>query len=260
VGVIALVAGGAGSDDASSGGSAIPGGGAAAGPCCEFVDATYAARLTLTHTRDLRTYETLALGERGIDRRLDPSSSFARAVTRAVARDGWTPSSDVGTSTYVRSATRHLDVPGILPSKRTNRLDLPDVVFRLRGTRRTELRLTLGEGSVIVLDAPRNAIGDTFPAGTTGPGPRHSTRVTLPLPDFEDSVEFDVRSRPFRNPILVKAVDVTVWTPFGWLLGLAIPLINDRVRGVAGGWLSRRFRRLRPRRHGRRRAEAGDAA
>jgi hypothetical protein len=113
---------------------------------------------------------------------------------------------------------------------------------------------------VIVLDAPRNAIGDTFPAGTTGPGPGHSTRIALPLPDFEDSVEFDVRSRPFRNPILVKAVDVTVWTPFGWLLGLAIPLINDRVRDVAGGWLRRRFQRLRPRRYGRRRTQAGDAA
>ncbi len=253
LGVLALVLT---ADRSGKGGPVDPG--APPLPCCAFVDATYAARLTLTDTRDLRTYELLTL-EPDMDG-LPHAPSFARAVTRAIARDGWRPSSEIGTSTFVRSATRRLDVPGILPSERTNRLDLPDTLLRLQGTPQTRLRLTLGERSAIVLDAPSNAIGNTFPAGTTGPGPRHSTRTTLPLPDFEDAVEFDVRSRPFRNPILVKAVNVTVWTPFGWLLALAIPLISDRARGIAWDLIRRGLRRLRPGRRGERRTQARDTA
>jgi hypothetical protein len=172
-----------------------------------------------------------------------------------VARDGWRPNPDLGPPFYTRSGARRLDVPGLLPLERTNRFDLPiPHVFRFRVRGVTRLRVTRGEGSVVVLDAPRNAIGDAFPAGISGPGPGHSTRVRLPVADFADSVEFDVRSRPFRNPIFVKAVSVTVWTPFGWLLGLAIPLISDRVRDVSLRWLKRGFQRYRLRRRARARA------
>jgi hypothetical protein len=110
-----------------------------------------------------------------------------------------------------------------------------------------------------VLDAPRNAIGDTFPTGTSGPGPGESTRITLALPDFREPVEFDVRSRPFRNPILVNAVDLTVWTPFGWLLGLAIPLISERVRKFVFGWVRQQLQRW-PRPRWRRTAHKPTAA
>jgi hypothetical protein len=106
--------------------------------------------------------------------------------------------------------------------------------------------------SRIVLDAPRNAIGETFPAGTLGPGPGDNERIALALPDFGEPVEFDVRSRPFRNSVLVKALGLTAWTPFGWLVALAMPLVSDRVRELLLGWISRR---LPSRRTGR--ADAG---
>ena len=128
-----------------------------------------------------------------------------------------------------------------LAAGRTRRPNGPAIVLRARW-----LFVTLRHDSRVVLDAPHNAIGDTFPAGTSGPGPGDSTRITLALPDFREPVEFDVRSQPFRNPILVKVANVTVWTPFGWLLGLAIPLISDRVRHLVFGWVGQQLRRLAP--------------
>lgn len=217
------------------------GGSMSSGSQVREVTAVYVARLTLTGTRNLRVRETLAV-----------PGGPRRSFTHALAVDGWSPGKVArGRRGYVRSKTRRVDVPGVLPTERRNSFMPPDdIVAVLRGD--GLLRITLAERSGVVLDAPKNAIGETFPAGSLGPGPGDSTRMRLPLPEFGESVEFDVRSSPFRNAILAKAVDVTVWTPFGWLLGLAIPMISDRARALVLGWIRRVFQRLRLRRSGQR--------
>jgi hypothetical protein len=204
-------------------------------PICPLT-ALYVAHLTLTNTRDLGVQESITI-------RGGPRRSF----TRALATYGWKPGDLFGgPSGYVRSAAVHAHVSAFLPAQRTNRFAPPKIEVPLPavgGRSWCLLRVILHPASRIVLDAPRNAIGDTFPAANSQSGPGDSTRTTMQLPDFRDPVEFDLRSPPFRNPILVQAANVTVWTPFGWLLALAIPLVNDRVRDLLFSWVRRRFHR-----------------
>jgi hypothetical protein len=235
----ALLSGGA--DD-----GAPPGGGLRPAPVVTL-HATYTAHLQLTGARDLRITEILVPTTPRSDARLS-----RRSLTRALGSDGWLPVAGDG---YQRSRSRDLDVPGFLPAQRGNSFSPPSGELELPDGRALNVVLN-SASSRVVFDAPRNAIGDTFPAGQRGVGPRGGDRITLQLPEFADALEFDVRSRPFRNPILVKTVDVTVWTPFGWMLALVVPLISDRVREVIVDWMKRLFQRRKPPPRRRRRAHA----
>jgi hypothetical protein len=103
------------------------------------------------------------------------------------------------------------------------------------------MRVALAGTSRVTLDAPTNAIGGTFPSGDRGRGPDGAERVTIPVPADGESMEFDVRNDLFRNPVLVSAVDVTLWTPFPPLLVAMATMISSRAREL----LCRKARQLR---------------
>jgi hypothetical protein len=170
------------------------------------------------------------------------------AITEGLAARDWAAAV---TSTLRLRFERSHDQPanrhGIVPAEQTNVVAVPVatvpvdavVVARERGSsgadrRRVDVRLLLAERSQASIDGPQRALGQAYP-NASGSETRPSDKrqfVTLDLDEDTGEVQFEIRSPPFRNEVLVRAVDLTAFTPFGWLLTALIALSSDSFRGA----------------------------
>ena len=170
------------------------------------------------------------------------------AITEGLAARDWAAAV---TSTLRLRFERSHDQPanrhGIVPAEQTNVVAVPVatvpvdavVVARERGSsgadrRRVDVRLLPAEGSQASIDGPQRALGQAYP-NASGSETRPSDKrqfVTLDLDEDTGEVQFEIRSPPFRNEVLVRAVDLTAFTPFGWLLTALIALSSDSFRGA----------------------------
>ncbi len=170
------------------------------------------------------------------------------AITDGLAAHGWAAAV---TSTLRLRFERSHDQPasrhGIVPAEKTNAVAVPvptvpvDAVVAAReqassggDRRRVVVRLLPAEGSQASIDGPQRALGQAYP-NASGSETRPSDKrqfVTLELDEDTSEVQFEIRSPPFRNEVLVRAVDLTAFTPFGWLLTALIALSSDSFRGA----------------------------
>jgi len=210
------------------------------------IGVNYSVRLALGDDNKLRVNEQVTVGgatarEAGIGDVPVPRGQQRRlllAFREWLTRHGWrTSASCRGDFCRIRSP-QHVRVHHIVPAERTNRFRPPSFPDQLLGL---PMRVTIDDTSRLTLDAPTNAIGGTFPSAARGRGPDGTERVAVPVPADGESVEFDVRNDLFRNPVLVSAVDVTVWTPFPPLLAAMATMISARARE----FLRRKARQLR---------------
>jgi hypothetical protein len=216
-------------------------------------------RLPPSQGRELFVDEVVTVAAASIAASLDARRArpALASLTRALRGGGWHAEPlAAGGRRYRRSRTKTLDVSGFLPAERTNRFAPPSSI-RAPLPGGVTLAVLLEEHLRVVLDGPSNAIGETFPDGERQRGPGGGDRIALGAVEFGEPIEFDVRSAPFRNPLLVKAVDVTLWTPFAWMLAITTSLISDRVREFITGWIKRLLQRIRRRRRPRRRVASG---
>jgi hypothetical protein len=72
--------------------------------------------------------------------------------------------------------------------------------------------------------------------------------ITVALADARGgTVEFDVRSGPFRSPPLLWLLAVSLWAPVKWLVALLLLLASDTIREGLRRVFGAGWRRIRPR-------------
>jgi hypothetical protein len=214
-------------------------------PLVRTIAVKYDARLALGNDDKLRVNEQITVGhatarKAGIEDVPLPHGQrrLLLAFSEWLTHRGWRTSATCrGDFCRIRSP-QHVRDYHIVPAQRTNRFRAPSFPTHLLGL---PMRVVLADSSRVTLDAPPNAIGGTFPSGTRGRGPDGAERVTVRVPTDGESVEFDVRNDLFRNPVLVSAVDITIWTPFPPMLAAMAAMISSRVRE----FLRRKAGRLR---------------
>jgi hypothetical protein len=191
---------------------------------------------------------------------------LSAALTRALRGDGWTL--DVHNNrrqVFVRTGPRRrLERAAVFPAERTNHLEAatPELQAQLirhpfHGAPVLNVSLAFDNHSAMKLDRmPANAVGETFPEATRATHPGDGSQdVTFELEESarDGRIEFDVRSPPFRNAMLVKVVDLSLWSGLNWILMLLIAATNDWVRALPRRLLARLRARTTPPRAGRRR-------
>ena len=208
-------------------------------------------RLAVTETLTVMQSDIDAAANSPVLRRAGLSVTPRRltsAITEGLAARNWAAAV---TSTlrlrFERSHDRPANRHGIVPAEQTNVVAVPVatvpvnavVVARERASsgadrRRVDVRLLPADGSQASIDGPQRALGQAYP-NASGSETRPSDKrqfVTLDLDEDTSEVQFEIRSPPFRNEVLVRAVDLTAFTPFGWLLTALIALSSDSFRGA----------------------------
>ena len=175
----------------------------------------------------------------------DPAAArrlLSATLDRSLRHDGWTlETSNNRRQVRVRDERpQALSRAGFLPAERTNELlvSAPAVSDELgeRGTVALDVSLTFEPGARVRLSRlPARAVGDTFPAATRARHPIDDTEdLAFPLGESGELLEFQVRSPPFRNPVLVSLVDLSLWSGVNWIVVLLIASTNDWVRALPG--------------------------
>jgi hypothetical protein len=185
---------------------------------------------------------------RRFDSSLDPLR-LARAVQRTLRVQGWKLMIDSNLrQRYERSNEQPVLRNSVVPVLRTNVIgvSIPEVTVvepRSRFYEGIDVRFPVLEGSRVRIEAPEHAIGQTFPRASSEDTRRANKHqvLTVPLDETTPEIELDVRSAPFRNEVMARASDLTVWAPFGWLVAAIIVLANEAFRDL----LRRTFTRLR---------------
>jgi hypothetical protein len=173
---------------------------------------------------------------------LSPSSrrgltqlKLGSALTAGLRNQGWSTKTTRRGLSATRTRTvpvkQHTVVPGLsenmLPvAKPTN---LETALRGASGVQALPISFAIRKGSV-TLDAPRYAIASTTPSSAVKQIPSKRDSHTITLRPTTRQVAFEVRSKVFRNAALAKVTDATKWTPFKWLVGLALALSNGAVR------------------------------
>jgi hypothetical protein len=185
-------------------------------------------------------------------------------LTRELRDDGWTL--DVHNNrrhVFVRTRPRRrLERATVFPAERTNALEAATPALEaelirnpLHGALILNVSLAFDSHSAMTLERmPANAVGETFPDATRATHPSDGSQdVKFELEESarDASIEFDVRSPPFRNAILVKVVDLSLWSGINWVLMLLIAATNDWVRALPRRLLERLRARTMPPRAGR---------
>lgn len=177
---------------------------------------------------------------------------LVRALDRAFALQGWRLA-HVTTQhrEYRRRGEGPLYVSSALPARRLN-------TFNVLGNNSDgewevgPASLLLDKESTITLVAPHHALGGVYPAPRSRQGhvADGTEEVNVPLADARGmSVEFDVRSGPFRSAPLLWLLTVSLWSPVKWLIALLLVLASDTIRDGLRRVLGVGWRRLRsPRR------------
>lgn len=168
---------------------------------------------------------------------------FAQGVQEELLQSGWmlTVNSNLR-QRYMRIKKQAVSRFNVVPAYRANVLSVTNISavldLQTRGGSRTgdpplAVSFSLLRGSVARIHAPERAIGLTYPAASSNQTRRSISRqvVTVPIDGTTTEIELDVRSPPFRNEVLVRASDLTLWAPVGWLVTAALVVANDRLRG-----------------------------
>jgi hypothetical protein len=181
-------------------------------------------------TESLNIDETLSLPRDNVD-----GASTEEALVTAMASLGWTET----TNSNLRLVFRHSDTQAakhhsVLPAEQTNVLALSTPTLELEQVpdQPVTVSFLLDDRSGAVVSAPQYTIGDTFPAAPD-PQTRPSDRrqfFHMPVDTETESLEFELRSPPFRNEALATLVNVTAWSPFRWLLTASILLASEGFR------------------------------
>jgi hypothetical protein len=174
---------------------------------------------------------------------------FVHALDRAFALQGWQLAHvTTGRREYRRRGYGPLHVSGALPARRLN-------TFHVLGADSDgdwevgPASLRLDNGATVTVVAPHHAVGGVYPA------PRRrqehvadgTEEVGIALADARGmSVEFDVRSGPFRSAPLLWLLTVSLWSPVKWLIALLLVLASDTIREALRRVLGAAWRRLRP--------------
>jgi hypothetical protein len=189
---------------------------------------------------------------------------LAHAVVARLKKLDWRAK----TTSYRLAATKRdvvsVDVPAMLPAAARNELSVrpPDIdaTLRLRepdpsylldalpsGVQSGDevcssvaINLLATERSELTLRLPNRAIGKTDPpVQETSSLPGGDQQVTVPLDQETAVAQIELRSPPFRSDPLAQLADVTVWTPFQWILGVCLAGASGAFRE----FLAARFRR-----------------
>ena len=174
------------------------------------------------------------------------------ALARELREDGWTLEVDNNRrQVFARTDPRRkLDRGVLLPAERTNELEAAAPALEaelvrhpLHGAPVLDISLAFDDRSAVSLERmPENAVGETFPDATRATHPGDGSEdVTFGLEESAraETVEFEVRSPPFRNAILVQAVDLSVWSGMNWILVGLIAASSEWVRGLPRRLLAR---------------------
>ena len=177
---------------------------------------------------------------------------LAAAVGRELRGDGWTLEVDNNRrQVFARTDSRwKLDRGAVFPAERTNELEAAAPALEaelvhhpLHGAPVLDISLAFDDRSAVSLERmPENAVGETFPDSTRATHPGDGSEdVTFGLEESAraETVEFEVRSPPFRNAILVQAVDLSVWSGMNWILVGLIAASSEWVRGLPRRLLTR---------------------
>ena len=193
------------------------------------------------HAESLNIDETLSLPRDSVD-----AASTEKALVAAMAALGWTQM----TSSNLRLVFRHAATQaakhhGVLPAEQTNVVALSTRTPELERVRDrpVDVNFLLDDESEAVVSAPQYTIGDTFPAAPD-PQTRPSDKrqfFHMPVATQTESLEFELRSPPFRNEALATLVNVTAWSPFRWLLTASILLASEGFRTMLKTALARVF-------------------
>jgi hypothetical protein len=194
-----------------------------------------------SRTESLNIDETLSLPRDNVD-----GARTEEALVAAMASLGWTEI----TSSNLRLVFRHADAQaakhhGVLPAEQTNVVALSTPTPELERVRDqpVDVNFLLDDKSEAVVSAPQYTIGDTFPAAHD-PQTRPSDKrqfFHMPVATQTESLEFEIRSPPFRNEALATLVNVTAWSPFRWLLTASILLASEGFRTFLKTALGRVF-------------------
>jgi hypothetical protein len=195
------------------------------------IEGTLTATIDYDHrTESLNIDETLSLPRDNVD-----AASTEEALVTAMASLGWTEI----TNSNLRLVFRHSDTQAakhhsVLPAEQTNVLALSTRTLELDQApdQPVTVSFLLDDRSGADVSAPQYTIGDTFPAA-----PHPETRPSdkrqffhMPVDTETESLEFELRSPPFRNEALATLVNVTAWSPFRWLLTASILLASEGFR------------------------------
>jgi hypothetical protein len=208
------------------------------GPVTE-VPVTYDAHLQFGPGHSEGLLEEVSIANGYIDPH--PKADRYRALTlrRLFREEGWRPLRiGFNATVFGRSARREWPYATVLPAQQAETFAPPSMGSVVAG--KGSLLLAYSDRSKVVLDAPSNAIGTTFPQAESEQIPSEGERLTLALPQFSHPIRFDVRSGVFRHWPLFAFLAMTNSALFAILLALIPPLSFRRVRKKmtgAGKWL-----------------------
>jgi hypothetical protein len=216
------------------------------------VQGTYVAELQIGSSHVGRIHEKLEIPMKELAGAVVRRSHGAAVLEQALIRQGWeqavfsaSPALD-----FTRTRRWKLQFSSLLPAQQTNRFPEPMISATLRpgkaGDDRSHEDLLSSErlivyfdsASKVVLDAPENAIGHTFPEGRREAVPEVGEQISLPLPEpSEPTLRFQVRSSDFRRWPLVEALGLTEAKLFGVVLTVLGWLSSKRIRVRVRRWL-----------------------
>jgi hypothetical protein len=157
--------------------------------------------------------------------------ALARAMLRGLRRAGWQAEASTAaidaTTTVFRPVHQHELIPGL--TSNTLYIAPPSNVGDLESL---PINITVGQGSELRIKVPTFTIASTDPSSEPATTVHGQEERVVALHHQDNTIDYEVRSTFFRNDLLAFVTNVTVWTPFKWLLLLIVSAASEELRGA----------------------------